>query len=94
MILFYFILFKRFYYFKNSLFSNDQNYIFIKVRHSRTTPTNNIMRYGNEDSEFKADIRYIEKHYFKFKENRNITFYFFGKNMIMSKVKIDHTNCT
>ena len=72
----------------------EQNHIFIKVRHSRTTSSNNIMRFGEEDSELKADSCSIEKHYFKFKDNANITFYFFANTMIMSKMNIDHTNCT
>ena len=54
----------------------EPNGIYIKVRSERTNTNSNVTSFGPEDSEFKADICCIKKHYFKYVENTGITSHF------------------
>lgn len=54
----------------------EKNNIFIKIRLSRETSHAQLVRYGKEDSEFKADICCLDKHYFKYIEQTGVTSYY------------------
>lgn len=54
----------------------DSNNIYIKIRTDRENTKANIIEYGSKDSLLQAELCLIEKHYFKYIENTNITSYF------------------
>ena len=54
----------------------DKNNIYIKIRTDRENTKANIIEYGSKESKLKAEMCLIEKHYFKYIENTNITTYF------------------